>query len=113
MMEFGNDYYLAWLIYLVAVLACQFVVWRITTQISTVELRTIIQIFSFAILITPVRLDPAQNYWVPALTAGLMDGLNEGIDALIERFVPVFVVMIGMLVLSLIWKLARRKSGRR
>ncbi|MFT5692824.1 MAG: hypothetical protein ACI92E_002160 [Oceanicoccus sp.] len=112
MMELGNDYYLAWMIYLVGALVSQFIVWRITAQIKAIEVRTIIQICSFAILITPVRLDPAQNYWVPALIAGLMDGLNDGIDALIERFVPVIVVMIGMLVISLIWKLSRRKNKR-
>lgn len=112
MMELGNDYYLAWMIYLLAALVCQLVVWRITAQINTIEVRTIVQICSFAILITPVRLDSTQNYWVPALIAGLMDGLNDGFDSLVERFVPMIVVMIGLLVLSLIWKFLRPKNNR-
>jgi hypothetical protein len=112
MIELGNDYYLAWFAYLVGALVSQLIVWRLTVKIKAIEARTIIRICSFAMLITPVRLDPDQNYWVPALIAGLMDGLNDGGEALIQRFVPIIVVTIALLVTSLAWKLSRRKNKR-
>jgi len=112
-MELESDYYLAWAIYLLAVLTAQIVVWRLVLHVRFVELRSILQVCSLALFITPVRLDPTQNYWVPAFIAALMDGLNDGVDALLNRFVPVLFVMTGLLIASFILKLIMRKNKSR
>ncbi len=105
MMETGNEYVIAWAIYLLAVVGAQVLSWRIARPLPWADLRLVFQLFIFAILITPARLEPTGSYWVPAFMAALMDGLNYGTDQVLNRLWPIWITLLVLLLLSYSWKL--------
>ncbi|MEE8059264.1 MAG: hypothetical protein V3T17_15725 [Pseudomonadales bacterium] len=107
-MDMGNDYLIAWSLYLLAVVAAQILTWRILRPFLQADIRAIVQLCVFSILITPARLEAGASYWVPAFVAALMDGVNDGVDAAIVRLWPIVMVMLVLVSISLVWKL--RKS---
>ncbi|MFA7553632.1 MAG: hypothetical protein WCY88_05230 [Spongiibacteraceae bacterium] len=116
MMETGSNYYSAWAIYLLAVLAAELLLWCLVKRIKSKDIRWVLHLCLLALLITPVALDSAQQYWVPAVMAALMDGLNIGWDAAMPRLIPILLVMLVLLILSLVVKLVKgavAKSGKR
>ncbi len=106
-METASDYYISWSIYLAAVLAAQLLLWRVLSIISSREIKTLIQLLLFALLITPVPLEPGQSYWVPAFMAAIMEGLNLGLEAALPRLWPIFTMMLVFVCLSVAWRLYR------
>lgn len=117
MFEPGREYYLAWLIYLFALLAAELLLWRGLHKRIHRELLHVLQLLVFALFITPVTLEleqgmSMQDYWVPAFMAALMEGINEGFAAALPRLTPVLVVMALLLTLSLVWRLLRRRLNR-
>ncbi len=110
LMEPARDYYIAWLIYLAAVLAAELLLWRGLHKRLNRDVLHVLQILVFALLITPATLDITQavsldGYWVPAFMAALMEGINEGFPAAMTRLTPVWVVMLVLLLLALVWRL--------
>ncbi len=96
-----TDYYIAWGVYLLAIVGAQVVAWRLVRFIPQVDLRLILQLCLFALLITPAKLDADSNNWVPAFMAAIIEGVDHGLTAAMERLTPIFILMLVLIVLSL------------
>lgn len=113
MNELNSDYYIAWFVYLMAVIAAQFIVWRLSSSFKSQDFRLLLQIFCFSLLIMPTHLNQLQNgggYWVPAFIAAVMDGLNDGFEASVPHLVPMLFLMLALLCASFLWKLLGKKD---
>lgn len=111
MLETGSEYYTAWGFYLVAVASAQLLVWRITRSIPAVMLQRILQLCSFAILITPARLESGQNYFAPAFMVAMMEGVIDGGAAAVSRILPIVLMMLIFSGIYIAIHL-KRQSGR-
>ena len=113
-MEPTGGYYVAWVIYLAAVVVAQLLLRRSLRPVKGQQLKILLQLFLFALLITPVPLEPGQSYWLPAFMAALMESLNLGVDALWPRLWPIFFTMLLLLCLLAGWRAyrLRRQSFR-
>lgn len=111
MLETGNNYYIAWACYLAAVLVMQYLVWKVTLLLPVKDLRTVINIIVFSLMITPVQLEMGQNYWVPVSIATLMEILDEGFSVGIMRMLPALIVMFVLLLASIATKFIKPKSS--
>lgn len=113
-METASDYYISWSVYLVAVLVAQLLLWRVLRIIKTQDIKFLVSILFFALLITPVPLETSQSYWVPAFMAAIMEGLNHGFEAAQPRLWPIFMTMLIFVCLSVAWRLyrLRRQSSQ-
>jgi hypothetical protein len=111
MLEVGNDYYIAWGCYLLAVIVLQFLVWRATLLLPIKDLRTVINIIVFSLMVTPTQLEMGQNYWVPVFIAALMEILDEGFSIGIMRMLPALIVMFVLLLASIATKFLKPKSS--
>lgn len=106
----GSEYYLAWLIYLAAVLSAHLLLWRALKVISSRDIKTVLHLSLAAILLTPTTLTTGQNYWVPAFMSALMDGLNDGPAAAMSDLWSILIVMLLLVSISLGLKLYRRRK---
>ena len=112
-LETGNDYYQAWGIYLLAVVAAHLLLWRAISFIRFVKLKVVLHIVLAALLLTPVALERGESYWVPAVMAATMDALNSGLDSAMPRLVPILAVMVLLLAVFLLWSLFRNKANKK
>lgn len=108
-MEVSNDYYLAWGIYLLAVVTAQLLLWKVLSGLKNRDIATILQLMLLALLIVPASLNQ-QNYWVPSFMAAMMEGINLGFDAALPRLWPILITMIILVCLSLFWTFTRRSK---
>ena len=112
-MTTGDDYYLAWAIYLAAICLAHLVLWRMLRRLSSVNLRVVLHVCLFAILVTPAPFGSEGSYWVPAYMTAIMEGLNDGLDAMLNRMIPIFIVMLVLVTLSLLFNFIRQRAARR
>jgi len=113
MQDLGYDFYLAWVIYLLAVLCSQLLWWRITAGFKRQELRSLLQITVLAVLITPAQLGPVEghgSYWAPAFITAIMEGLGGDGEAALARLLPMLALLLVLTAVSLVWKLYRRRN---
>lgn len=108
-----SNYTLAWLIYLGAVAAAQLLIWLPLRRLRFADLRRVIELCVLGLLITPARLEPGSDNWVPAFMAALMELLESGSDAALDRLWPILLVMLLMLVVSMMirYYLSRRMNN--
>ena len=97
----GSEYYLAWLIYLGAVLSAHLLLWRALVVVSSRDIKTVLHLFLCAILLTPTALSEGQHYWVPAFMSALMDGLNDGLAAAMPEVWR--IVLVALLLIVFLW----------
>ncbi|MFT5579940.1 MAG: hypothetical protein ACI9WS_002700 [Paraglaciecola psychrophila] len=114
MLELGNEFYLAWVIYLAAVLLAQLLLWKLTVGFKRQELGALLRLSALAVLITPAKLDAAEgpgSYWAPAFITAMMEGLGGESEAALGRLLPMLALLLVLVVISLLWKLLRRKTA--
>ncbi len=99
-MDIGNDYYLSWSIYCLAVAASHILFWRLLMGINNLHVKILLQLSLLALLITPATIEPGQGYWVPAFMVMIMEGLNEGFAAVTPRLLPVLAVLMVLIFLT-------------
>ena len=95
-----SNYTLAWSVYLGAVVVAQLLLWWPLRQLPFADARRLIQLCVFAMFITPARLDPGSDFWVPAFMAALMDALEFGSEAALARVWPILAVMLVLVLAS-------------
>jgi hypothetical protein len=108
-MEASSGYLISWIIYLVAVVAAQGLLWWMLRKTQLPDFKMVLQFLLFAILITPATLNDNSSYWVPAFMAAFLGGLDAGFDAAIPRLWSIVAVFIGLLCISLLVRLYRKK----
>jgi hypothetical protein len=124
-MEIDHEYFIAWAIYLLAALVAQLISyvivgWKVRDDRASrpkaiADFGMVVQLLVFAVLITPVRLELADNYWVPAFMAALMDGLNYGSDKALTRIWPIAIVLLLLLCISITYRFVKtcfKTNGR-
>lgn len=104
-MEVGDSYYTAWWIYLLAVIGAQLSCWWLIRKIRSVNVKIVLQLILFSILITPAALESGQNYWVPAFMVAFMSSLDSGLDAAIPQLWSILLVTVAILLLFVVTKL--------
>lgn len=106
------NYQIAWTIYLVSVAVAQWLLWLLIRPLSSKDTKQVIQLCVFALLITPIPLEPGDlRHWVPAFMAALMEAIDTGINAALNRLWPALVLMLVLLLSAMAWRLHRQ--GRR
>lgn len=109
----ASNYTNAWLLYLAAVLVAHFLLWWLMRRMQSVELKQVVHLCVLALLITPARLEPGSDNWVPAFMAALMEGIDSGFDAAANRLWPIFSVMLVFIVTAmLVRRWLATKAGR-
>jgi len=114
MLELGNDFYLTWVIYLLAVLCALLLLWKLSAGFKHDELRSLLQISALAILITPAQLGAVEghgSYWAPAFITAIMEGLGGDGGAALGRLLPMLALLLVLIVVSLVWKLYRGRGA--
>ena len=101
-LELTSAYYIAWAVYLGAVLLAQLLVWRAVRLLQWVDLQIVIHVIIFGLLITPARLEPGQDYWVPAAMVALMDFINGETEAALNNMAIIFTVIFVLLLISIV-----------
>lgn len=109
----ASGYTTAWAVYLAAVLIAHGLLWCLTRRLSVAGLQQLIHLCVFAIFITPARLEPGRDVWVPAFMAALMEGIDSGMAAASDRLWPILVVMLCLVLASVLLRhyLARRRAA--
>jgi hypothetical protein len=113
MMAVGSDYWIAWLIYLLAVACAQWLCWRASLALASADLRLLLQFCLLALLLTPVRLEPTSQFWVPAFMAALMESLNEETDTVLNRLSPILINMLVLSIMAFSGKLLKLRHKHR
>jgi hypothetical protein len=113
-MEAG-DYNTAWLAYLGAALVLSVLSWRVLKRFLVRELAYLLECWLLALLFTPWYVLPDQDIMAPAFFVFVMDVITieptAGIRALIPLVMALFVMLFVALVLSVVYRIRRRKPS--
>ena len=105
-MEVGDSYYTAWWIYLLAIVGAQLSCWWLVRKIRNVNVKIVLQLILFGILITPAALESGQDYWVPAFMVAFMNSLDSGVEAALPQLKSILWVTLMILVAFALTKFA-------
>lgn len=112
-METASDYYTAWWTYLGAVAGAQFLLWWLIRKLTSSDIKLVLHIVLFSILITPATMERGVDYWVPAFMVAILDGFTHGIDTVIPRLWPILIVMLALISVSFLFKLVKARMNRK
>lgn len=114
-MEQG-DYITAWVAYLLAAAVFSVLAWRLLRRLPWRELAYLLECWLLALLLTPWYVLPDQDILAPALIVFVLDTITiepvAGIRALIPLILMLFVMMVVALLLSVLYRLRRRRLAR-
>lgn len=94
-----SSYLIAWLVYLLAASGCLIIGWRMTKNIRWFGLQLFWRALFTALLLSPVYLNPEQNWLVPAYLVGSYDwilGKPERAQEAVEVIGFVFLFTFGV-----------------
>jgi hypothetical protein len=112
-----QDYFIAWIIYLLASAGLFILVWRGLKQINWLELRWLLSLWFLCLVFIPMKVLPDQGYLAPALIVFLMDSITEGKQAGLRGLFPLFLggflSLSGVLIASIVVRIRRLRRHRR
>ena len=107
------NYWLFWLVYLLAASVFYTVFWRATRYFGTGWFTYMLRAVTVAVILTPWYINPQDNILAPALMVVMLDGITIGGEAAIRAIVPLFLSislsLIVALALLIINKIRRKK----
>lgn len=106
-----TDYEFAWFIYGVASLVSIWLVITGTSWIKQMEIRWFFRVLVFALLFTPVKVDPNMSLLAPAFIAVLLDSVVINTEAGLERLHPLLIsIGVGFTLVLILCQISRRKQ---
>jgi len=104
----SDQYVLAWMIYLIGVIGCMLVWFRMTSCIKNKRLSYFVRSFLFYFLLMPVYTHPDLRVMGPAFFIGVFDSLANGVESFFKTgsvliLVPV-LAFITMIIFSFLLK---------
>ena len=106
------NYWLAWLVYVLASGVYFAAFWRITRFRKRRVLRYCLRAFMLSLIVTPWYVSDTGSVMAPALIIVLMDAITIGGAAAARAMVPLFLAVVLSQVIVLMILLFRRKGGR-
>lgn len=110
MLQF-QEYSMAWLVYVLAIIGLLIVTWRLFRAVPSVYIRRIILVTVAVLFVTPVIGE--SSYWAPAWIVGALEFLFSGLEGIMRILNILFTVWCVAIVLYSVLHLAffRRKKG--
>lgn len=104
-----SSYFIAWIIYLLAVSGIGVVAWNLS-RTWRLELKLISRTALLVLLLTPYFSDPAQNKLAPAILICLFEFVFGDIEVALKAGMPLTVLLVLSSALALVYALAHRKA---
>lgn len=108
-----QEYYYAWLFYLLGVSFCFGCWWLITRPIPWAEVRNILRLLLVVLLVTPWYTQGASGYLSPAIVVTMIEGIFDESGDFARAGVPLLVSLIIAVTLSLAFYVGRAWWRRR
>lgn len=108
-----NEYYLGWLVYLLAVFGLGAVWWKITSFISIRTLQVVARVAFFAIMVPPAMLVDSSNRMAPAVMVALIEltiGEQESLDRVYVPFGATLFLGILLVFGEYFWRRKRQQA---
>jgi hypothetical protein len=109
-----SDYLAAWTAYLIAAVVFSALSWRVLRRMPWRELAYVLECWLLALLFTPWYVMDGQNILAPALMVFALDIVTvepaAGVRALVPLVMALFFGMIVAGVLSVLYRVRRRKA---
>ncbi|MEX0942158.1 MAG: hypothetical protein WD002_06380 [Pseudomonadales bacterium] len=104
----GNEYMIAWTLYLAAGVGCCLVWWRLTRFIGSRGLREILRGLLIVLIFTPWYAGESPEFYAPAIVVLLMDLLLEGARSGMKGGIALLFATFFMLLVLTVRQLRRR-----
>ena len=108
----ATNFWIAWVVYIVAASIYCLLFWRITRFRERRVLKYSLRAVMLAIIVTPWYVSDTGSVMAPALIIVLMDAITISGEAAARAFVPLFLSIVLSLVVVLIILLVRRGKNR-
>jgi hypothetical protein len=95
-----NNYWVFWLVYLLAASVFYGIFWKITRFLGAGWLAYMLRGVSAAIILTPWYTNSADGVLAPALMIVMLDGITIGSAAAVRSIVPLILAVILSLIVA-------------
>lgn len=94
------NYWIFWLVYLLAATVFYAILWKITAFLSSAWLPYVLRGVAAAIILTPWYTNSQETLLAPALMIVMLDGITIGPEAAIRAVVPLILAIILSLIVA-------------